>query len=245
MLVSIITVCFNSEKTIKKTILSILGQTYSEIEYIIVDGQSSDNTVQIAHSFETAFKTRNFKYKIISEKDNGIYDAMNKGIANATGDIIGIINSDDWYENNAVEIAANAYKVHHYDYMFANLRIIKRNGKSFIKHSKIQKFITTRHWNHPTSFVAKSTYEKYGCYKCIGLYDDLDFYLRIRKNTKNIVVRKNVIANFVVGGASHKKSWQDMKYRFHDKYRCYVDNGYSKFYIIECFLMEFLKHLIS
>ena len=96
-LVSIITVCFNSERTIEQTIKSVLNQTYKEIEYIIVDGQSTDGTLDIINKYSSQIA------KIVSEPDEGLYHAMNKGISMATGDIVGIINSDDWYEPYTVE----------------------------------------------------------------------------------------------------------------------------------------------
>ena len=89
MKISIITVCFNSVNTIENTIASVLDQTYNNIEYIVVDGQSADGTLEIIKNFEDKIT------KWISEPDTGLYDAMNKGIAMATGDIIGILNSDD------------------------------------------------------------------------------------------------------------------------------------------------------
>ena len=98
--VSIITVCFNSEKTIRRTIESVLYQTYPNIEYIIVDGKSTDGTVDIVKEYLPAFQKR---LRYVSERDKGIYDAMNKGIRLSAGDVIGIINSDDFYEPDAVE----------------------------------------------------------------------------------------------------------------------------------------------
>ena len=106
MLVSIVTVCYNSEKTIRKTIESVLAQTYGQVEYIIVDGASTDNTVAVAREYEEQFRQKGYTYRIVSEKDRGIYDAMNKGLALASGELIGIINSDDWYEPDAVKTAA-------------------------------------------------------------------------------------------------------------------------------------------
>ena len=105
MLVSIITVAYNSEKCIRKAIESVLNQTYPHIEYTIVDGLSKDNTVAVAKEYEEKFQEKGYTYRIVSEKDNGIYDAMNKGIRMATGELIGMINSDDWYEPIAVETA--------------------------------------------------------------------------------------------------------------------------------------------
>ena len=90
--ISIITVCYNSASTIEDTIKSVLAQKYDNYEYLIIDGLSKDNTLDIVKKYESKFKG---KMKVISEKDKGLYDAMNKGIKLATGDIIGIINSDD------------------------------------------------------------------------------------------------------------------------------------------------------
>ncbi|MBQ7482227.1 MAG: glycosyltransferase, partial [Lachnospiraceae bacterium] len=101
--VSIITVTYNSGATLKRTIESVLAQTAAPREYIIVDGCSTDDTLSIAESFRETFDEKGISYSVISEPDNGIYDAMNKGIRLAMGDIIGMINSDDWYEPCAVE----------------------------------------------------------------------------------------------------------------------------------------------
>ena len=97
---SIITICFNSEKTIERTIKSVLAQTCRDYEYIIVDGASKDSTLDIVKRYEPMFEGR-MKWK--SEPDKGIYNAMNKGIKRASGDIIGIVNSDDWLEPDALE----------------------------------------------------------------------------------------------------------------------------------------------
>ena len=102
MKVSIITVSYNSEKTIAHTIESVLAQIYDDIEYWIIDGKSSDGTVALAESYCSAMEQKGITYHILSEPDGGIYDAMNKGIQLATGDVIGIINSDDWLDKDAL-----------------------------------------------------------------------------------------------------------------------------------------------
>ena len=108
MKITIITVCYNSEKTIKDTIESVLAQNYKNFEYIIIDGKSKDNTVDIIKSYEPKF---NGKMKWISEKDKGIYDAMNKGVKLASGDIIGLINADDILAtSNAFQIIVDTFK---------------------------------------------------------------------------------------------------------------------------------------
>ncbi len=100
--ISIITIVFNGEKYLDQTIRSVLDQNYPSVQYIIIDGGSTDNSINIIKKYEKDL------YFWISEKDNGISDAFNKGIARATGDIIGIINADDWYEHNTFERVAQS-----------------------------------------------------------------------------------------------------------------------------------------
>ena len=108
MKISIITATYNSEKTLKDTLESVLKQTYTNYEHIIVDGDSKDNTMKIVKTYEEKYQG---KLRYISEKDSGIYDAMNKGIKMATGDIIGILNSDDIYANeNVLEKIAKKFE---------------------------------------------------------------------------------------------------------------------------------------
>lgn len=237
-LITVITVSYNSQATIRDTIESVLGQTYPFVEYLIIDGLSSDRTVEIAESYREAFAGRGFAYRIVSEKDEGIYEAMNKGIDMAAGDIIGLLNSDDWYEEHAAAWAAAAYRKTHYDMMYANLRMIKRDGRVFIKKSRYRKhYITTREWNHPTTFITKEMYGIYR-YACKGNADDLDLMLRIRKDGRKVVVVPKVLANYRLGGSSNQKQPKVAWNRFLSKYRAYRDNGYSRWYLIECILME-------
>ena len=245
MLVSIITVCYNSEKTIRTTIESVLNQTYKNIEYIIVDGLSKDKTLNIIHEYDEKFSQKGYSYQIISEKDNGIYDAMNKGIHFASGDIIGIINSDDWYEPTAVETAISTYNEERYDMFYADINIIKNDGNVIVKRSKYDRFPTSRHWNHPTSFVTKQTYDELGVFRCEGIHDDFDLMLRIRKSGKRIVIRNITLANFRTGGTSNNKSFNKCVRRCKDRYRCYRNNNYSRLYFIECVAIEAAKFIIN
>ena len=119
MKISIITATYNSEKTLKNTLESVLKQTYTNYEHIIIDGDSKDNTMEIVKQYEEKYQG---KLRYISEKDSGIYDAMNKGIKMATGDIIGILNSDDIYANeNVLEKIAEKFKQTNCDGTYANL----------------------------------------------------------------------------------------------------------------------------
>ena len=245
MLVSIVTVCYNSEGTIRTAIESVLNQTYDKIEYLIIDGASSDNTVAVAEEYAGRFAEKGYSYKIVSEKDNGIYDAMNKGIAMAHGEIVGIINSDDWYEPIAVETAVNTYNEEKYDMFYADINLIKANGQVMVKKSKKDKFPTSRHWNHPTSFVTKETYNELGAFRCEGIHDDFDLFLRIRRAKKKIVIKNIVLANFRTGGTSNDKTLKKCVRRCKDRYRCYRNNKYSFLYFFECAAIEAAKFILS
>ena len=125
MKVSIVTVSFNSQNTISDTINSVLHQTYPDIEYIIVDGKSSDNTVNVIEGLKDKF---NGRLRFISEPDNGIYDAMNKGIKMATGEIVGLLNSDDIFANNLViEKIVNTFKTINAQCIYGNLVLFYKN----------------------------------------------------------------------------------------------------------------------
>ena len=136
MLTSIITVCYNSEKTIKRTMDSVLAQTVAPYEYIIIDGKSTDGTLNIIEEYRPLFSAKGIKLVLTSEEDEGIYDAMNKGIDKAEGDIVGIINSDDYYEPEAVEVMEDTFKKTGCDLAFADIRMHMTNGVTFIKKAR-------------------------------------------------------------------------------------------------------------
>lgn len=245
MLVSVITVCYNSEKTIRKTLESVLAQTYPDIEYIIVDGKSTDNTVAIAQEYAEKFAQKGYQYRIVSEKDKGIYDAMNKGVRMATGTLVGIINSDDWYEPIAVETAAKAYQEEKYDLFYADINLIRGDGTVIVKHSRLDKYPSSRHWNHPTTFITKQTYEEQGGYLCETIYDDYDLILRLRRANKKVCIRNVVLANFRTGGASNEKTVKKCIQRIKARYGYYRRNGYSRLYIFESVAMEVAKFILA
>lgn len=243
MSISIVTVAYNSGQTISKTIESVLNQTLLPFEYIIVDGASKDDTVLVAEKYRDEFEKRGVIYRIISEPDHGIYDAMNKGIANSKGDIVGMINSNDWYEKNALSVVAQTFLKEPFDLFYADLRIIKPSG-NFIKKAKLDRFPTTRHWNHPTTFVKRTVYNQIQ-YRLDSVYDDWDLILRLRKNNCKITVCNQVLANFTFGGESNEKNVKKAWKRFKDRYMIYRRNGYSRIYIIECALMETVKFILA
>lgn len=164
MKISIITVCYNSEKTIEKTFKSVQSQTYKNIEYIVVDGGSKDATIDLIKKHE------NIISQWISESDKGLYDAMNKGIALATGDIVGILNSDDIFNNSTVlEDVTKFHKENNVEASVGNIIQFNDQGKTVRKYSAKQ-------WNpeklrigfmpaHPAIFFNRDLFEKYGDYQ--------------------------------------------------------------------------------
>ena len=163
MKISIITVCYNSAKTIEKTFQSVQGQTYNNIEYIVIDGKSKDGTVDIMNDYKSIIT------KYISEPDKGLYDAMNRGIELATGDLVGILNSDDVFTDHTIlEKVARFHTENDIEASVGNVLQINEAGKTIRKYS-------AKNWNpeklkigfmpaHPAIFFNRNLFEKYGKY---------------------------------------------------------------------------------
>lgn len=244
-LVTVITVSFNSAATIKRTIEAVLNQTYENIEYLIIDGASRDDTVDIAKSYEGRFQSKGYTYKIFSEPDDGLYDAMNKGIAMAAGEIIGIVNSDDWYEKDAVEVAVRYYLKRSYDILMCSMNRWKGDSKSSVKTPKIRGYKTSADFCHPGMFVTKKTYEEIGCYDTSFFYADFDFWLRQFKEHRAFVISKKVVTNFALGGVSNQKAIKKMLMRIKDRYHIYRKNGFARIYLIESIGIEVTKMILA
>lgn len=244
MLVSIISVAFNSSATIQRTIESVLKQTYPNIEYIIVDGNSSDDTLAIAQSYQDIFaKTNGRKLTIISEPDRGMYDALNKGARIAHGELIGQINTDDWYELDAVETMVSLYNEKKYDVAWGSIRLIKPTG-NMIKHAKIGRLWTTTHWCHPGMFSRRDILLTHP-YPLESMYDDFDFITSVHQEGKRIITIDQVISNFSFGGMSTQKSLSEVKRRIKTTYSIYRKYGMSRFYWFHRFILEMAKYLLS
>lgn len=199
-LVSIITVSLNSEETIRDTLESVLSQTYSNVEYIVVDGLSTDDTINIVESYRIDFGKKGYVIKIISESDNGLYDAMNKGIATANGSIIGILNSDDFYiDASVIQTVVDRMITERADCLYADLLFVDRDETSkVLRRWKANKGDFRFGWNppHPTTFVTKKTYQRYGTYKTYyKISADYDFLYRIiqQESVKAIYLNRYVI----------------------------------------------------
>lgn len=249
MKISIITVTYNSENSIRNAMDSILAQSTGKdgpkIEYLIIDGAGGDNTVAIAESYREQFEGCGITFRVYSEKDGGIYDAMNKGIRLATGDIIGILNSDDWYEPDTIQTVADTFSDTGCELMYANIRMHKTDGSSFVKKARMRKYETSRDWNHPTTFVKADVYKE-NPFRNLGIHDDYGFFLQMKRQKRKIIVVDKVLANFRMGGASNYKSFKAARKRIMDRYRyCYRINGYSRLYMIECVAIEAAKMILG
>lgn len=198
--VSIITPCLNSEKTIRDTIESVLQQSYTNIEYIIVDGKSTDSTLSIIQEYMPLFRGR---LKYVSEADKGIYNAMNKGIRLSTGQVIGIINSDDYYEKDAVEKIVQRYVAGKYQVIYGQLCVLTQYGGRYICKDS-HKQLLKRMIPHPTCFVTRNVYRDFGLYlESLKLAADYELMLRLNKSGRiEFVSLNDTLANFRLGGAS-------------------------------------------
>lgn len=197
-LVTIITVVFNNVSTLEQTIKSVINQSYKNIEYIIIDGGSTDGSVDLIKKHESQISYW------ISEPDNGIYYAMNKGLSIATGNLIGILSSDDWYENTSLEKVVNYYEFNpEVDVIHGLLRFISVNDKPDSVAGHYYSFLNKGMIEHPTCFIKKNLYEK------VGYYDvsyksaaDYEWMLRAIKQEAKFLFIPELLTNFRRGGIS-------------------------------------------
>lgn len=183
MKISIITATFNSAKTVRDTFESVLSQKYQDIEYIVVDGKSKDNTLDIIKEYEAKFGGR---MKYLSEPDKGIYDAMNKGIRMATGDVVGILNSDDFYTSDDVlEVIAETFNNNDVDAVYGDIHFVKDEDLTKCVRYYSSKIFRRAYMRmgfmpaHPSFYARKEVYDKFGLYKTdYKITADFEFLLR-------------------------------------------------------------------
>lgn len=208
-MISIITATYNSAETINDTIKSVLCQTNKDFEYIIVDGGSTDETIDIVKSYESEFSGR---LKWVSEKDKGIYDAMNKGIKMASGDIIGILNSDDYYTSDDIlQTIADAFKCQNVDAIYGDIHFIKDGVPD-----KCVRYYSSRLFSpfwlhfgfmpaHPSFYCKRDVFDKSGLYR-LDYKIGSDYEMMVRLFRKHKISSRYVPKDFVTmrtGGASN------------------------------------------
>jgi len=201
MKISVIAATFNSEDTVRDSIESVLRQNYQEIEYLIVDGNSKDNTLEIVKEMEPHFQGR---LRFISESDEGIYDAMNKGIKMATGEVVGILNSDDFFTSDEViSEVANAFENDKsLDAVYGDIHFVKDENLN-----KCTRYFSSRYFRpwmlrlgfmpaHPSFYCKKSVFEKYGLYD-LQYRTSSDFEMMVRLLWKHKIKTKYLNLDFV------------------------------------------------
>lgn len=225
MRISIITVVYNNERTIKSAIDSVLGQANIDLEYIIVDGASKDKTMEVVRSYGEQV------HKVVSEPDKGIYDAMNKGIGMATGEIIGILNSDDVYENeNILSSVVSSFASTNCDCVYGNIVYVSESDLNKVirywKPGKQKSFFSGWHPAHPTFFVRNKTYQKYGLYRLdMPVAADFEMMFRLMENHKlSAAYLDMVMVRMRLGGASNN-SVSSIRSGFKDIQKAFIVNG--------------------
>lgn len=239
LFVSIVVPTYNSEKTIEATLESLKLQTYQNFEVLIIDGASKDRTLSIIENYRKDFENR---LVVISEKDQGIYDAMNKGIRKASGKLIGILSSNDTFENKAIEYIVENYEQNKPDCILYGMQRFITNGIEDSVAIYSHKNIPQKMMAHPSCFVSKSVYEKYGVfdisYKSSA---DYEFLWRIYE-TKKVYFKPvyHIIANFNTGGMSGTREGYLETIRLR-----YLKGQISKskyyFINVKCFISKLVK----
>lgn len=221
MKVSIITITYNSALTVEDTIRTVVEQDYPDIEYIIIDGKSKDKTLAIVDKYKNKIS------KIISEKDKGLYDALNKGIAHATGDIIGMLHSDDLYAHS--EVISKVVKKFkddgqlegvYADLVFVNRKDINKPIRVWQSGEYVEgAFLKGWMPPHPTFFVKREVYEKFGGFNIdLKLSADYELMLRlIHKNGIRIGYLQDTIVKMRMGGVSNVSIFVKIKANLEDK----------------------------
>ncbi len=245
-LISIITVVYNGDKYLEQTITSVINQTYKNVEYIIIDGGSTDGTLSIIEKY------KQYISYFVSEPDHGLYDAMNKGIKSAKGDLIGMINSDDWYEINAVQLMVNAYLDNPDKAIFHADRFDVGDDMSKVVrpyNSSEFKFIYYgMTYNHPSMFIARSEYEKHLYNTDLRALSDYQFVLEAYLNNKNTFFYvKETLVNYRLEGISTQMTFLDvMKEGYVSREKAglkFFDNMSSVF--VRCFMFLIYKNILK
>ena len=237
---TIITVCYNSSKTIERTLKSVADQNFDDYEYLIIDGGSTDESLDIISRYKDVFGDR---LKVVSEPDYGIYDAMNKGINMATGRLIGIINSDDYYEPDALKTVADNYHGEKHIVLYGMMRKV-RDGQEIETVIYNHENLDNQMINHPTCFVTKDIYNDFGAfdlnYKSSA---DYEFMLRLFHDTDTqFKPIYSIIADFELGGMSGSQVGYRETLQLMKKYGMISSGSYTR-KILKSHIYDFLvKH---
>lgn len=209
MVISVITVCYNADKTLSDTIKSVLIQDYPNIEYIIIDGASTDNTLEIVKSYQDEFNAKGYTYKWISEKDQGIYDAMNKGIHSATGEWILFMNADDSFcRKDALSLLMLKNPCNSADVIYGNEYVYNGRGSIFLnkRNSDMTLIKKTLPFCHQSSLTRAELYKKYEYDTQYKIVADYDFFLKLYYQDAKFQYVNVDVAKYDSTGTSYSKA---------------------------------------
>jgi glycosyltransferase involved in cell wall biosynthesis len=228
--VSIITASFNNLNTINDTLTSVLSQSYNNIEFIVVDGCSTDGTLDTIKKREGEFKSKLASYKLLCESDDGIADAWNKGLNLATGDIVFFLNSDDWIPDNTVEKAVSSLNANNLELVYGVCNRVDENKNylgSFQKEFKKYRELWNFGFSFTTCFCTKNVYDNIGGFNTsYKIAIDSDFLLRCVKNKVKFIKGSHEVF-MRIGGVSTKH-----RAKAHKEYKqALINNGYPKFLV--------------
>ena len=247
MKISVITICHNSETFIAQTIQSVLSQTHPDIEYILVDGNSHDRTPEIISSFGSGIT------KWVSEPDEGLYDALNKGIGMASGDVIGFLHSDDFFTHEKVlEKVAEVFMHDNPDSVYGDIQ--------YVDQADISKILTNRRYGncrlwkfklgwsppHPTFYAKREFYKKYGAFDTsFDIAADYDCILRfLVKNRLSAAYIPEVMVRMRVGGVSNR-TMKNVRKKWREDYRAMKKNGFGNLFTLFLKTMRPVAHFIK
>jgi glycosyltransferase involved in cell wall biosynthesis len=240
-LITLITVVLNGAKHLEETILSVLNQTYDNVEYIVIDGRSTDGTLDIIRKYEHGIDYW------VSEKDKSVYDAMNKGVVLSAGTLIAILNADDvYYQTTINNITSFFLKNRHIDFIYGSINLVDKNGMIFgcrvpHKDEKIMNFLHREiPFNHSSFFVKKNVY------KSVGLYDisfkissDYDFIIRVFKKKFG---GKRINETF---GAFRTDGKSSSIHTFFENYTILIKNEYSNIIALYILISTIIKYCVK
>ena len=251
MKITLITACYNSAATIRTCIDSVLAQRGVDVEYIVVDGGSTDGTVDLIKeyadkTFNSQLSTLNFTFRWLSEKDSGMYDAINKGIAMATGDVVGILNADDLLETPDTLAHIAAVFAPGVECVYADIRFVKDDLKTTVR------YYGARHWRpwmhnwgymppHPSVYIRRELFAKFGGYR-LGYQISADFELMVRylcRNRVRAVYLPECVVKMRMGGKS-TRNWRANILLNVENVRANRANGYFC-----CFAMMLPKYFFK
>ncbi|WP_373032450.1 glycosyltransferase family 2 protein [Sulfurovum sp.] len=236
-LITVVTVVFNGEAYLEETIKSVIDQTYDNVEYIIIDGGSTDGTLEIIKKYESQIDYW------VSEKDSGIYDAMNKGASLARGDYVAYLNADDWYDLSTIDDVVKAILGHRtVDFIYGNVAIVKDGVRIKTFYPKIKKFKTKMPFGHPSLFLKREVLLKLQFSYEYPVIADYDLIIKLIINKYTSVHVNKQLTHFRLDGVSSTTSLKQEHYRL---YKNHFGSLHALVYLIIQSVKDIIKPIIK